>query len=60
MIEMIDIGVENAAAYRLEGKITEEEMTSILTLFKEKIEKGEKIIVYQKVVSIGVVQSSMP
>ncbi len=52
MLEMIDIGVENAVAYRLEGKITEEEMTSILTLFKEKIEKGEKHIVYQEVVSI--------
>lgn len=53
MIEIIDIGIENAVAYRLEGKITEEEMTSILTLFKEKIEKGEKLIVYQEVVSIG-------
>lgn len=53
MIEIIDIGVENAVAYRVEGKITEEEMISILTLFKEKIEKGEKLIVYQEVVSIG-------
>ena len=53
MLEMIDIAVENAVAYRLEGKITEEDMTSILTLFKEKIEKGEKLIVYQEVVSIG-------
>ncbi len=53
MLEMIDIGVDKAIAYRLEGKITEEEMTSILTLFKEKIEKGEKILVYQEVVSIG-------
>ena len=53
MIEMIDIGIENAVAYRLEGKITEEEMTSLLILFKEKIEKGEKLIVYQEVVSIG-------
>ena len=53
MIEMIDICVENAVAYRLEGKITEEEMTSLLTLFKEKIARGEKLIVYQEVVSIG-------
>jgi hypothetical protein len=56
MLEMIDIGVENAVAYRLEGKITEEEMTSILTLFKERIEKGEKLNVYQEVVSIGGVE----
>jgi hypothetical protein len=32
MIEMIDIGIENAVAYRLEGKINEEEMASISTL----------------------------
>lgn len=56
MLEMIDIGVENAVAYRLEGKITEEEMTSILTIFKEKIGKGEKLLVYQEVVSIGGVE----
>ncbi len=56
MLEMIDIGVENAIAYRFGGKITEEEMTTILTVFKERIEKGEKLIVYQEVVSIGGVE----
>ena len=56
MLELIDIGVENAVAYRFGGKITEEEMTTILTVFKEKIEKGEKLIVYQEVVSIGGVE----
>ena len=39
MLELIDIGVENAVAYRLEGKITEEEMTTILSVFKEKMRK---------------------
>jgi hypothetical protein len=56
MIEMIDIGVENTIAYRFGGKVTEEEMTSILTIFKEKIDKGEKLLVYQEVVSIGGVE----
>ena len=56
MLEIIDIGVENAIAYRFGGKITEEEMTSILTIFKEKIEKGQKLIVYQEVISIGGVE----
>ena len=56
MLEMIDIGVENAVAYLLEGKITEEEMKSILSIFKEKIKKGEKLIVYQEIVSIGGVE----
>ena len=53
MLEIIDIGVEKAVAYRLEGKITEEEMLSVLSIFKEKIESSEKLIVYQEVVSIG-------
>ncbi|OEU79744.1 MAG: hypothetical protein BA873_01420 [Desulfobulbaceae bacterium C00003063] len=56
MLEMIDIGVENTIAYRLGGKITEDEMTAILTIFKEKIDKGERLNVYQEVVSIGGVE----
>lgn len=56
MLEMIDIGVKNVVAYRLDGKITEDEMTSILTVFKEKIEKGKKLNVYQEVVGIGGVE----
>jgi len=40
-------------AYRLEGKITEEQMVSVLSIFREKIDKGEKLIVYQEVGSIG-------
>ena len=53
MIEMIDIGLEKAVAYRLGGKITEEEMISVLDIFREKIDKGEKLFVYQEVESIG-------
>lgn len=56
MLEMIDIGVENAVAYRLEGKITEEEIKSVFSIFRKKIEKGEKLIVYQEIVSIGGVE----
>jgi hypothetical protein len=53
MLEMIDVGDEKIIAYRLGGKITEEEMTAALDIFREKIEKGEKLFVYQEVVSIG-------
>lgn len=53
MLEMIDTGVEEIIAYRLGGKITEEEMTSVISIFREKIAKGEKLIVYQEVESIG-------
>lgn len=53
MLEIIDIGVEAAIAYRVGGKVTEEEMRSVLSLFRDKIERGEKLIIYQEVVSIG-------
>jgi hypothetical protein len=53
MLEMIDIGVDNAIAYRLGGKITEEEMTSVLDIFRKKIARGEKLVIYQEVESIG-------
>lgn len=53
MIEIIDIGIEDAIAYRLENKISKDEMTSLLSLFKEKIDQGKKLIVYQEIVSIG-------
>jgi len=56
MLEIIDIGVKNVVAYRFGGKIIEGEMTAILTIFKEKIEKGERLNVYQEVVSIGGVE----
>ena len=56
MLEMIDIGIENAIAYRIEGKVTEEEMIAILAIFKDKIDKGERLNVYQEVVSIGGVE----
>ncbi|WP_020587716.1 STAS/SEC14 domain-containing protein [Desulfobacter curvatus] len=48
MIEMIDIGISDAIAYRIEGKITEEEMKAVLAAFKEKIRKNEKLIVSSK------------
>ena len=53
MLEMIDIGSGKIIAYRFGGKITEEEMTSVLSIFRERIDRGEKLLVYQEVVSIG-------
>ena len=52
-VEMIDLGDEKIIAYRLGGKITEEEMTSVLSIFRERIDKGEELLVYQEVESIG-------
>ena len=49
MLEMLDIGVEQAVAYRLAGKITEAEMKQALAEIKEKIESYGKVYLYQEI-----------
>jgi hypothetical protein len=56
MIEMLDIRIDNAIAYRVGGKITEDEMRSVLSFFEEKITAGEKVLIYQEIISIGGVE----
>jgi hypothetical protein len=56
MIKMIDIGLADAIAYQVEGKITEKEMKKVLAIFRKKIKKNEKLIIYQEVISIGGVE----
>ena len=46
---MLDIGVEQAVAYRLAGKITEDEMKQALAAIKEKIESHGKVYLYQEI-----------
>ncbi len=43
MLEMMDSGSEKAAACRRGGKITEDEMSLILSTLKKKIESYGKI-----------------
>ena len=49
MLEMLEIGVEQAVAYRLAGKITEDEMKQALAAIKEKIERYGKVYLYQEI-----------
>ena len=53
MIEILDIGIKNVVAYRVGGKVTEDEMKSVLSIFKEKIQAGAKLSIYQEIVSVG-------
>lgn len=46
MIEMLYIGVKDVIAYRIDGKVTEDEMKSVIAVFKEKIQGGEKLSIY--------------
>ena len=56
MLELIDIGIEKAVAYRLGGKITEDEMTLVLSALKEKIENYGEVFIYQEIESVGGVE----
>ncbi len=49
MLEIIDIGLEHVIAYRVGEKVTRDEMNKVLDLFKEKIDRGEKLMVYQEI-----------
>ena len=50
---MLDIGIADVVAYRVGGKVTEDEMKSILALFREKIQAGSKLSIYQEIVNVG-------
>ena len=48
MIEMIDIGIENARAFRMFGKITESDMSLVFSDVKAKTDFYDKIVIYEE------------
>jgi len=51
MLEMIDIGIDRAVAFRMAGKLTESDMSLVLSDAKEKIESHGKIVIYEEIES---------
>lgn len=49
MIEMIDIGIDNAVAFRMARKITESDMSMVLADAKRKIEYYGKIVIFEQI-----------
>ncbi|WP_221898355.1 STAS/SEC14 domain-containing protein [Bathymodiolus japonicus methanotrophic gill symbiont] len=49
MLEILDIGVERAIAYRLAGKVTEKDMKLAFGIIKEKIEQYGEVYIYQEI-----------
>ena len=49
MLEMIEIGIDNAIAFRMAGKITEDDMASILNAAKLKIEQHGNIVFLEQI-----------
>lgn len=53
MIEMLNIGIEKTVAYRVSGKVTEEDMVTVFTAIKDKIETEGDIYLYQEIESLN-------
>ncbi|MCG8552256.1 MAG: STAS/SEC14 domain-containing protein [Desulfobacterales bacterium] len=53
MLEFLDMNIPGVVGYRLEGKISTREMNQVLDRFREIIDRGEKIHLYQEVTSLG-------
>jgi len=49
MLEMIDIGIDNAVAFQMSGKISENDMNMVLSTAKEKIESNGSIVIFEKI-----------
>ena len=49
MLRMIDIGVENATAFCILGKITKADMSTVLSHAKNKTERYGNIVIYEEI-----------
>ncbi|WP_315982895.1 hypothetical protein [Aliamphritea spongicola] len=47
MLEMIDTGIDNAVAFRIAGKITEQDMTLVLDA-QRKVQRYGSIVILEK------------
>jgi hypothetical protein len=51
MVKMLNLGIENAVAFEMSGKITKEDVTLILEEAKQKIEKYGDIVIWKQIES---------
>ena len=51
MLTMLDIGIDRAVAYRIEGKITDSDMDLVTSVMREKISTFGDIFIYQEIES---------
>lgn len=49
MLELFDISVDNAVAFRMSGKITENDMRIVLDAAKEKINRYNRIVMLERI-----------
>ncbi|MDX2319833.1 MAG: STAS/SEC14 domain-containing protein [Moritella sp.] len=56
MLEIIEIEIDNAVAFQMSGKITEDDMALVLGFAKEKIEHYGNIVLLEKIDSFSGVE----
>ena len=56
MIELIDCDIEDAVAWRISGKVSDDDMELALGLVKEKLESNDTVSVLQEIESFGGVE----
>ena len=49
MLSILDIGIDNALAIEISGKITEADMVAALNEVRDKVVKYDNIVVYEKI-----------
>ncbi len=58
MLEMIDIGIKNATAFCMSGKITENDMSLVLSDAKTKTDLYGEIVIYEEIQSFKGIELS--
>ena len=51
MLKIMDIGIDNALAFQMSGKITENDMATVLNNAKAKIQTHGNIVIFEKIVT---------
>lgn len=53
MLEFVECDIEDTLAWRISGQITEADMRRALEALRERLQRFEKVCVYQEIESIG-------
>lgn len=53
MLELMETDIENGVAFRIEGKISADEMKMIFNVLREKIDQHGEVVILERIDSLG-------
>lgn len=56
MLELLEIDIDDVVAYRLDGRLSDEDMKAVVVKIKAKLAEHGSIGLYQEVISIGAIE----